>query len=321
MRLSDPQQPLVQWRSVSIGDLAELVLLDTRYAGRDQQAGDDGTPPLDDPDRSLLGDDQRAFLQERLREAPQPWALVASGVVVNQLELTWPRSMSWMNSLTPNGYAVLDGKVLHDDQWDGYTAERDRLARWLDDRAVDGRRTVILSGDVHSSWAFAGPCRPGDAQVVGIEFTTPAVSSAAMGQAHYPGVSKALDRSVNEMNHVAWAEVTRRGYTVLDITPERVQCEWWFVAPYDEDPAATEHLGAAFTSERRYWPPRLARVEETIRDPDRPGLPQPLPDRPADLTRLRRRRRVRLTAEATVPLLLAAGALALLASRRSRSRS
>ena len=320
MRLADPDDPTVQWRAATIGDLAELVLLDTRFHGRDQQAGDEGTRDLHDPERSLLGDQQRTFLRDRLSEAAQPWSLVATGVVVNELTLPWPRPLSWVNGAVPNGYAVLDGEVMHDDQWDGYPAERDRLAAWMDERAGDGRRTVLLSGDVHSSWAFVGPCRPVDGTPVGVEFTTPAVSSAAMGHAHYPGLSVLLDRAVKAMDHVAWAEVTRRGYAIVDITPQRVQCEFWFVAPYDDDPSATQHLGAAFVTRREPWPPELERAEETTEDPSRAGLPEPLPARPDDVPHLRRRRRVRLTAEVAVPSIIVATTVALLAGRRSMSR-
>ncbi|CAN5911098.1 hypothetical protein BH23ACT2_BH23ACT2_25740 [soil metagenome] len=39
-----------QWRSVALGELGELILLDTRLAGRDPQADTDG-PPLADPAR------------------------------------------------------------------------------------------------------------------------------------------------------------------------------------------------------------------------------------------------------------------------------
>ena len=59
---------------VPIGDLAELVLLDTRYAGRDRQAGDDESPDLDDPARSLLGEPQRSWLRERLGDDERPGA-------------------------------------------------------------------------------------------------------------------------------------------------------------------------------------------------------------------------------------------------------
>ena len=37
------------WRSMLVGDLAEVLLLDTRLRGRDRQAGDDESPDLDDP--------------------------------------------------------------------------------------------------------------------------------------------------------------------------------------------------------------------------------------------------------------------------------
>ena len=122
--------PFVMSRSFPIGDLAELVLLDTRLVGRDEQVGGERAKALDDPTRSLLGDEQRQWLAERLADDQRPWALVASGVVVNEIELNWPRPLSWVGRFVPSGYAIVDGRVMHDDQWDGYPAER----RWLVDR-------------------------------------------------------------------------------------------------------------------------------------------------------------------------------------------
>ena len=75
----------------------------------------------------MLGDEQRAWLRERLLDMTRPWAIVASGVVVNSVELPWPRPFASMNRLLPNGYAMLDGHVMYDDQWDGYPAERERV--------------------------------------------------------------------------------------------------------------------------------------------------------------------------------------------------
>jgi alkaline phosphatase D len=317
-RRIDPSDPLVTWRTLPVGDLAELILLDTRFAGRDQQAGDDATPDLDDPERSLLGTPQRTWLEERLRDPARPWAIVASSVVVNELELPWPRALAPVNRLLPNGYAVLDGRVLHDDQWDGYPAERQRLAGWLRDRGRHGGRTLLLSGDVHSSWGFEGPCDDESGEPVAVEMTVPAVSSAAMGRAHYPGLSVLLDRAVRRMDHVRWAEVTRRGYGILDVTRDRAQFEWWFVMPYEDDPAAGADLGAALVTGHAPWPPRLLETAEPTVDPERAGLPADLPPRPDDLPALRRRRRLRLTAEGLVPALVAGVALALRAARRAR---
>jgi alkaline phosphatase D len=311
-RLRDPSDPLTTWRSLEIGDLAELLLLDTRLAGRDRQAGDDESPDLDDPDRSLLGDEQRRWLADRLADTSRSWAVVASGVVVNDLELSWPPPLRWANALLPNGYAILDGRVLHDDQWDGYPAERARLARWLHARGEAGGRTLLLSGDVHSSWAFEGPTVDGDP--VAVEVTTPAVSSAAMGRAHLPGMWRLLDRAANDLAHVCWADVTERGYCVVDIDRSSVRATWWFVHPYDDDPAARAIPAACFRSERSSWPPRWTKADP-VEDPTRAGLPEPLPDRPDDLARLRARRRLRLTAEAGT-MAATLGAVATVVGRR-----
>ena len=225
--------------------------------------------------------------------------MIASGVVVNEIEITWPPPLRWVNALLPNGYAILDGRVLHDDQWDGYPAERARLARELRARGERGGRTLILSGDVHSSWAFDGPCDDRHGEAVAVEVTTPAVSSAAMGRAHLPGMWRLLDRAANGLDHVRWAEVTERGYCTIDLTPDEVTATWWFVHPYDDDPSERAEAAMAFRSELAAWPPRLERAAPVRTDPEREGLMAPLPPRPADLLRLRRRRRARLTAEAS----------------------
>ena len=68
--------------------------------------------------------------------------------------------------------------------------------------------------------------------------------------------------------------------------------EWWFVEATDRDPGAGAALGKAYDTERDAWPPRLAEGAASA-DPVRAGLPGPLPDRPADLPKLRRRHRAR----------------------------
>ena len=314
-RLPDPSDVLKTWRSVEIGDLAELVLLDTRVAGRDRHAGDEGARPLLDPNRSMLGEEQRDWLHERLDSVDQPWVVLASSVVMNDLRLSWPRPLQSVNRLLPNGYAATDGRLIRDDQWDGYPAERDRVTSWMRDRGLRGRRTVILSGDVHASWAVEGPCA--DGSPVATEVTTPAVSSAAMGRA--PAVGLLLDRAVERMRHVEWADVTQRGYCLVDVTPSAVTTSWWFAEPYDDDPAGSASLGAAFSVAREAWPPELVPADVTP-DAVRAGLPEPLPARPDDLASLRARKRVRTTAKA---LSAAGGVVASVAAvfLRNRRRS
>ncbi|UDY34167.1 alkaline phosphatase D family protein [Dermatobacter hominis] len=321
-RLRDPDEATVTWRSVEVGDLAELVLLDTRYHGRDRQAGDDDSPDLHDPDRSLLGAEQREWLRQRIADVDRPWTVVASGVVINEIELRWPPPLRWIDRLLPNGYAVIDGHVMHDDQWDGYPAERDRLTSWLARRGAAGGRALLLSGDVHSSWAFEGP-RTSDGAPVAVEVTTPAVSSEAMGRAHPPAVWRLLDREANRLGHVPYAEVTERGYCTIDLGRDDLVATWWHLDPWADDPTATQEAAATFRSERRDWPPRLDPETTTAPDPVRPGLPDPLPPRPADLASLRRRRTARLAAEggaAAVAMTACAAAILVLGRRALRRR-
>ena len=312
-RLRDPAQAAHTWRSVAIGDLAELVLLDTRLSGRDRQAGDEEAKDLHDPSRSLLGDEQRAWLQERAADVTRPWMVLVTGVVVNEIDLPLPAAAGLVNPLLPNGYDAVDGKILHDDQWDGYPVERERLVAALAARGGKGGRTVILSGDIHSSWAFVGP-RDAEGSAVAVEFTTPSVASKPMGQSRTPGAWRLLDAMVKSLEHVPFCDVTERGYGILELTPEDASMSWWFVEATAEDPAADAELGAAYRSRRASWPPRLEAVEPRP-DPVRPGLPEPLPPRPDDLPRLRRAHRLREVVSTGAGVLVPAAALAAVGRR------
>jgi alkaline phosphatase D len=315
--------PRVIWRSFAIGDVAELILLDTRLIGRDEQVGGERAKALDDPTRSLLGDEQREWLADRLADDRRPWALVASGVVVNEIELEWPRALAWVGRFVPSGYAIIDGRVMHDDQWDGYPAERRWLVDRLRERGARGGRTVLLSGDVHSSWAFEGPIDATTNDPVAVELTTPAVASVPMGRARYPALWRVLDRAATDLGHVVWSDVTNRGYTVVEITPDTVRSDHWFVRPYDDDPSAGARHAAGFTTAVDRWPPALATAPDPPpADPPRAGLPADLPPRPPELRRVRRRHRVRVASKPTVAVAVAAAAswtaLAAWSTRRRR---
>jgi alkaline phosphatase D len=293
IRYREPDDICRTWRSLVAGDLAELILLDTRYEGRDQHPGDEGTLGRDDPDRSLLGDDQRAWVGERLTDTSRPWAVVASGVVVNEVSLPIPGASRLPKGLLPNGYAFMDGRLVHDDQWDGFTAERDLLTERMAARAQDGGRTLVLSGDIHSCWAFEGPPGP-DGEPVAVEAVCPAASSAAMGRANLPLVNRLLDHAVRRMPQVQWADLTERGYTICELDRSRLQLEWWIVDPYAVDPGGNARCAAVRSLPIDRWPCRFDVGEDASSDPARPDLPV-VPGRPEDLTSLRRRRMLRLS--------------------------
>jgi len=318
---------VAEWRSVRLGTLGELVLLDTRLAGRDPQA-DQGGPDLHDQERTILGAGQMSWARERVLDTTGPWSILASSVVVNPMHIELPGRFK-INKAFPPGYLIDDGIAINSDGWDGYPAERQRLTDALRER---GRGGVILSGDVHSGWAFEGPS---DADgPVAVEFTCPAVTSEPMGEM-IPVVGKAVEKLMAAEHGVAWVDLFARGHLLVDVGPASVTATWYFSD--SEDPAAEARRGASWTTHLDR-PGRLEATDvdpehdsgtgsgaegvgdggpppETLRQRDR-TTPLPAPPRPPGViaAEVRRRRRKRLVATAAITAVI----LSLRSPRRTR---
>ncbi|HVF14900.1 MAG TPA: alkaline phosphatase D family protein, partial [Acidimicrobiales bacterium] len=160
-RRPDPADPERIYRLLRWGDLADLAMLDTRLSGRDRPYGRGAgvVVRLSDPDpgRSMLGEAQRVWLEAEMTASSTRWRVLGNQVM-----------------LAPS--PLIAGRLLNSGQWDGYPRERGWLHAMLS-RA--GGNAVVLSGDIHSSWANELP--------VGAEFVTPSVSSPAFAEILVPG--------------------------------------------------------------------------------------------------------------------------------------
>jgi alkaline phosphatase D len=311
-RLRDPQDPLAVYRSFAIGDLAELVVLDTRIIGRDQQPDDEPSLPFDDPRRSMLGDAQRAWAHERVRDTTRPWCLLVTQVVLNHMTLP-VKAGARLGEMAPSGYAVIAGEAMCTDEWDGYPAERDALVRVIAER---GPGVVALSGDVHSSWAFEGPCR--DGVPVAVELVTPCVTATPMGRQLPRGWRKLLEPLAERLPEARWFELEHHGFLVVEVDRDEARAHWYAVDT--EDPDARPRLTAGWRH-RHDRPGRLDPLDpadsvDPLGGPERSLRPRvTVPPRPdAVLTKARRRRsRRRWTA--------LAGAVAALGAARAARRA
>jgi len=243
-----PQAEARIYREFRFGNLADLLMLDTRHYGRDQQsaakpitptAGFPANDPVaNDPSRTLLGFDQEAWLTRNLAMSQSrgtPWRLLGQQIMMAQL--------------SPSG-----GQTLFNlDQWDGYIPARQRLYDAVRTNNVDN--LVVLTGDIHTSWAnelTENPWNPAGYDpatgrgVLGVEFVCPAVSSPGIVNPVEAAQTAAFVRSVSP--HMKYAELNKRGYVLLDIDRERVQGEFWHVATVDA-PSREETLAAAFVNE------------------------------------------------------------------------
>jgi alkaline phosphatase D len=197
-------------------------------------------PVIADPNRTLLGFDQEAWLDARLigsRQRGATWRLLGQQVMMAQLSTTFGTT------------------TLNPDQWDGYAPARERLFRTLVDNRIDN--VVVLSGDIHSAWfndLAPDPWSPGyDAAtgkgVVAVEFVTPAVTSPGPVPADAPAVAAAQAAQLRRISpHVKYVDLYRRGYVLLDVTRERVQGEVWHVPTVDQR-VGGEALSAAYVNE------------------------------------------------------------------------
>lgn len=207
------------FRSFRFGRLADLILLDTRLHGRDARVGGKDHAGAEDRARSLLGEDQTAWLLEQLaasKQAGTRWRVVGQQVV----------------------FAPLRGVFgeFNPDSWDGYRANRREVLEALEREQIGD--VVILSGDVHSAWALdvpgpaADPGGPGAfAKVVerpfgAVEIVAPAVSSRPFGT--YPGAREMVEKSAASLPHIRYSNIDENGFVILDLTPERAQAEFWF---------------------------------------------------------------------------------------------
>lgn len=236
------------WESYEIGDLATLFRPETRLTARSRplefgeqlRRGEDIKASLirfrdgawRDPQRTMLGTGQEAWLAGAFkRSAGQGtrWQILAQQTIMGSFALplearSWlrPDAPDQVKRLTAVGSAASEvGLPLNLDAWDGYPAARDRLLR----SALDAdSNLVVLSGDSHNGWAFdldlAGT--PAGAEFAGMSVTSPGLES------YTPGVSPSeVARALRARNPaLKWADLQRRGYMTLTLTPKRATGEW-----------------------------------------------------------------------------------------------
>lgn len=228
------------YRSFRVGNLVDLIMLDTRLAGRDEQLSDPCDPATADPTRQLLGEEQEAWFVRELTKSQKRsthWRLVGQQVMFAQLVNATEQGVCAFNT----------------DQWDGYAASRARVLEAFADHSIDN--VVILTGDIHSSWAMDITGNPFDPSQydgasgrgsLAVEFVTPGVTSPAIED---PLTAAALAQQVLATHpHMKFVELNRRGYLLLDVSPERVQAEWYHLVTIAE-PLADEDLAGVFVTE------------------------------------------------------------------------
>ncbi|MGH7719083.1 MAG: alkaline phosphatase D family protein [Gemmatimonadaceae bacterium] len=197
-------------RTIDWGSLARFWILDTRQFRSDQACGD-GIQPVPcgewaDSSRTLLGAAQERWLADGLRLTSARWQVLANQVMVAPFDAR------------PGAETRLSM-----DNWSGYPAARDRLLGTVARRAPN--RTVVLTGDIHSSWvnelrsSFSTP----EAATVAAEFVGTSISSGGDGPT--TGGESLSDPLRADNPHIRWQDA-RRGYVTCAVTPDTWRAEY-----------------------------------------------------------------------------------------------
>lgn len=245
-------------RALSYGPLMDLIMLDTRLEGRDEQINDVTSPALYAPDRTLLGQSQKEWLKSELESSAAQWKVIGNQVIFSEFNIGFAAALD--PTTTPE---ALENLFL--DIWDGYPAERSDLVNFIGSNAIDN--VVFLTGDFHSSFAFevAIPAfgnpfydPSSGAGAVAIEFATPSISAANFDENLDPGTSALLESVINNpvptpvgpLNfnpHMKYVDLDQHGYFVLSVKADSVQADYYYLADILV-PETTESWGAGLIS-------------------------------------------------------------------------
>lgn len=255
-----PGNPYGINRSVRFGDLATLIVPETRLKARQQRLalpadldfttdGEGRRVPdrngfrkkLSDPSREMIGAEQLGWLGEEMHEAGrsgQHWVLLGSSTVMADYD--YPDMRRWApasGALRPffdlTGYEL---PILNLDSWSGYAAERQRI---YDHIRVSGVHTVVLSGDSHMAWVN----RLHDAKgPVALELSSSTLTGPALGDVLYLRDTPFATLISERNRDIQWCDPTAIGFIHVHLTREALDARFMAVSD-PRGPRTTMHVG------------------------------------------------------------------------------
>jgi alkaline phosphatase D len=210
VRLDPPDGPDYPiHRQLSWGRLAQFYVLDGRQHRSDQACTDRAVLAAAGPlcadaegdERTMLGDEQEAWLGDALAASEARWNVVAQQTVVAHVPLAGEGPSAIVNL----------------DQWDGYPAARRRLV----DQLREVRNPVVITGDIHLSGVGVITEDPDDptsaplaTELVGTSISSP-----------FP-VPDVVELAVGALPHTRYVNARQRGYVVCTAGRDELRAEF-----------------------------------------------------------------------------------------------
>ena len=232
-------------RSFTIGDLATLVMLETRLTARTKQLTYDADLPIvdgkpdvaafmrryHDPTRRVMSPAQEAWLGDQLAasaKAGQAWQVIGSGVVMGRLKVAHPQedfAPAELARLSENSRKILMrfqpiaelGLPFGLDMWDGYPIDRERVyAQFRRAKA----RPIVVSGDSHAFWA--NELADANGRRVACEFSGTAITSPGADDVLQLRTGPAFAKRSPE---VKFCDQGAKGFVLLTLSRKEARAE------------------------------------------------------------------------------------------------
>ncbi|MDX2133797.1 MAG: alkaline phosphatase D family protein [Saprospiraceae bacterium] len=257
------------YRKVSYGNMADLLMLDTRLEGRVQPPPHFDTP--DNPARNIISPTQYNWLIDNLKNSSATWKILGNQVLFSTFNVGFAAQFSAGNIDSIRQY-----EDVFIDNWESYPTQRNSIIDTLRDADIDN--VVIITGDSHTSWAFDvtkqavlypnppipqpnpynAATREGYTGATGdgswaVEFGAPSVSSPNFDEAVGASLTGIFEASINNPipflgnanynPHLKFVDLDRHGYFVLDLRGNAAQADFYYVPTVAADTSG-ESFGA-----------------------------------------------------------------------------
>jgi alkaline phosphatase D len=273
------------YRNLSYGNLADLIMLDTRLEGRTK-------PPVnfDDPDtassgiRTMMSSTQMGWLNDRIKAPVSKWKIIGNQVLYSIFNVGFGAGFGDGTPDPTNIDSIRVAENLFIDNWESYPTQRHELLDTLKNNPTSN--VVFVTGDSHCSWAFDVP----DSAVIypdplalnlptpkaydsikrsgynpttqegswAVEYATPSISSPNFDEAAGATTAATLELFMNTAipfipgnpvynPHLKYVDLDRHGYFILDIKEDSVHADYYYMSRIDTN-YATETMGKALVT-------------------------------------------------------------------------
>lgn len=296
------------YRTIPYSNLCDLIMLDTRLEGRDEPPPHFDTP--DNPARNMISPQQFEWLTEHLKNSAAQWKLIGNQVLFTDFNVGFAGGAFDGSPDPTNLDSIRIAEDIFIDNWESYPTQRNALIDTIREENIEN--VVIVSGDSHASWAFEvtkkpviypaasffnlvqpNPYNPATQEGYNpatsegswaVEFGTPSISSPNFDEVIGTDLTAQFEQLINhplpglnlEYNpHLKYVDLDRHGYILLDLKPDTVQSNYYYIPSQYADTLAENFGQGVFVVQgsTRLQLSDSPSAPKLVQDPETPQMP------------------------------------------------